>query len=208
MRHIRNSKRGFTLVELMLAMAIITIIGWTTVALMIAIKDSFMTTYNVNDSADYAILYANGFENAFLAATQNNNNVTVHVRESDNTLCKDSITGEIFHPSQMKTTRRSDGTVVDKWLVRMYFKLDTDPSGNPQASQCIRYRIYVLDNYYSPNLKLMNMYEGTIWPPHIGFGRITLSNVGDPNEDGHKFIQNNYGIFTDGWKDAITYVKK
>ena len=71
MRRIHSSKRGFTLVEMMLALAIITIIGWTTVALMIAIKDSFMTTYNTNDSSDYALLYSNGFENSYLAHTQN-----------------------------------------------------------------------------------------------------------------------------------------
>ena len=203
MRHIRNSKRGFTLVELLLAMAIITIIGWTTVALMIAIRDSFMTTYNVNDSADYAILYANGFENAFLAATQNNNDVTVHVRETDNVLCKNNNTGEVFHPSQMKTTRRKDGVVVDKWLVRMYYKIETT-----DASQCIKYRIYVLDNYYSPDLKVMNIYEGTIWPPHIGFNRITTSNVGDHDEVGHKYVEDHYHIAADGWKDAVTYIKK
>ena len=205
MRHIRNSKRGFTLVELLLAMAIITIIGWTTVALMIAIKDSFMTTYNVNDSADYAILYANGFENAFLAATQNNtDNRTFRVREADNVLCRDKDTGEVFHPSQMKTTRRKDGVVVDKWLVRMYFKVESN-----DASQCVKYRIYVLDNYYSPDLKVMNVYEGTIWPPHIGFNRITLTNNGDyTNDAGHKYVENHYHILADGWKDTITYVKK
>ena len=103
MKRIHSSKRGFTLVEMMLALAIITIIGWTTVALMIATKDSFMTTYNNNDSADYAMLYANGFENSFLAHTQNHSAGTFGTRPADSVL-EDKPGHAVFTPNYMQTT--------------------------------------------------------------------------------------------------------
>ncbi len=211
MKHFRNSKRGFTLVELLLAMAIITIIGWTTVALMIAIKDSFMTTYNVNDSADYALLYANGFENSFLAATQNGTKATFRIRETDSVLCADYSSNEVFQPSQMKTVRLKDKATVDKWKVRMYFKFQEDASDPTKlsTSQGIKYKIFVLDNYYSPNLKVMSVYEGTIWPPHvsgISGNKIVLKSNGDyTNDEGHKYCEEHYGVKSDGWKDTIYF---
>ena len=197
MRNIRNSKRGFTLVEMMLALAIICIIGWTTVALMIAIKDSFMTTYNVNDSADYALLYANGFENSYLAHTQANESGTFRIREADSVLCSADSSTPVFTPSQMKTK----GGTVDKWVVRMYFSIDpTD------ASQVVKYKIFVLDNYYSPNFKLMCKYEGSVWAPHLK-GTLSLDTKGSATDPGHQFIKNNYASEIAGYKDTVIFTK-
>ena len=176
MKRIHNSKRGFTLVEMMLALAIITIIGWTTVALMIATKDSFMTTYNTNDSADYAVLYSNGFENSFLEHSQNGHAGKFGVRMTDSVL--EQNTGvAVFEPRQMKTTNVNTGLEVDKWKVRMFFKIDAN-----DASRLVQYKIIVVDNYYSPTPKVVCTMDGAVWPPHVPKEKLTLSNYGTPDK--------------------------
>ena len=52
MKIIKKNKKGFTLLELMLSIAIITLLSGLLIILVISIKDSFMTVYNQNDSAD------------------------------------------------------------------------------------------------------------------------------------------------------------
>lgn len=197
MRRVRSNKRGFTLVEMMLALAIISIIGWTTVALMIATKDSFMTTYNTNDAADYALLYANGFENSFLAHTQNHTNGTFGVRPADSVL-EDQAGHPVFEPRQMKTTNRNTGATVDKWIVRTYFNFD-----QTSASQTVSYKIFVIDNYYSPTWKVMTVYEGSCWAPHMGTGKLTKSSAITDPQGVDTFLRDNYDL--DGWGNYITY---
>ena len=70
MKQKRKNKKGFTLVELLLSLAIICMIGGVIAGLCASIGSSFGTTYNLNDSADYAALFGKGFENSFLAITQ------------------------------------------------------------------------------------------------------------------------------------------
>ena len=53
---IRKNRRGFTLVEMMvLSLAIISIIFGLTTTLVVCVRNSFMSTYNLNDSSDYAV---------------------------------------------------------------------------------------------------------------------------------------------------------
>ena len=70
MKEIKKSKKGFTLVEVLLSLAIIMMIGGVIAGLCASIGSSFATTYNINDSADYAMLFGKGFENSFLSITQ------------------------------------------------------------------------------------------------------------------------------------------
>ena len=193
MKRIHNSKRGFTLVEMMLALAIITIIGWTTVALMIATKDSFMTTYNTNDSADYAIMYSNGFENAFLENAQKGIAGTFGTTMGDGTGNNDSVLEKasgvpVFKPRQLKTTNRNSGKTVDKWLIRMFYHVD----GN-DASQTVKYKIIVVDNYYSPTPKVMCAMDGSVWPPHLAPSKLSFKNYDSPDQlDGD--LRSQYGL--------------
>lgn len=195
MRRIHGSKRGFTLVEMMLALAIISIIGWTTVALMIAIKDSFMTTYNTNDSSDYALLYANGFENSFLAHSQNKAKGKFGC--DTNSILEQDTGVEVFTPRQMKTTNVTTGNVVDKWVVRTYFYIDPN-----DASQTVKYKIFVLDNYYSPTWKVMCVHEDSVWAPHLGVGKLTLSNYASADA-ADTYIRSHYTLT--GWGNFISY---
>ena len=197
MMQVHKNKRGFTLVEMMLALAIITILGWTTVALMMVVKNSFMTTYNTNDSADYAVMYANGFENAYLAHTQNNTDGKFYVAPTGSVLMQ-SDTKEVFTSRQMKTTNLTTKKVVDKWNIRVFFNVtDTD------ASQIVKYKVYVLDNYYSPN-KVMSVYEGSVWAPHMGMERVTVSNIND-DDDINQSIKTSMGSDASKWYDCIQY---
>lgn len=197
MKRIRSNKRGFTLVEMMLALAIITIIGWTTVALMIATRDSFMTTYNNNDSSDYAMLYASGFENSFLAHTQNHTDGTFGTRPADSVL-EDKAGHPVFTPRQMQTTNVNTHQKVDKWIVRTYFKFDST-----DASQVVKYKIFVIDNYYSPTWRVMTVYEGSVWAPHMGTGKISLSSAITDPQGVDTYLRTNYNL--SGWGNYITY---
>ena len=70
MRRHNKNKFGFSLLEMVLAIAIIVLIGGVIAGICASISNSFVTTYNIDESADYAMLYARGFENSFLATTQ------------------------------------------------------------------------------------------------------------------------------------------
>lgn len=198
MRFVHNSKRGFTLVEMMLALAIITIIGWTTVALMIAIKDSFMTTYNVNDSSDYAMLYANAFENSYLQHTRDNSTATIGVNPSDSILMADST--PVFTPRQMKTHNQTTNQVVDKWVVRIYFSFNTS-----DYAQNVKYKIFVIDNYYSPTRKVLCVTDGSVWAPHLKPGNLSLSNYANDPLGIDTDLRSDYSLSDTVWYNYIKY---
>ena len=198
MKHIKNNKRGFTLVEMMLALAIIVIIGWTTVALMRATKDSFMTTYNVNDSSDYAVLYSDGIENAFLRHTQEKSDATIKIDPAHSILRENG--NQVFAPSQMQTKRISDGATVDKWEVRAFFRY-----AEADGKQVVQYKVFVVDNYYSPTYKVMCTHENAIWAPHMGYGKISFANNYD-DDDVVTYLRgiSTYGLGSE-WHDTLIY---
>ena len=193
-----NNKRGFTLVEMMLALAIIVVIGWTTVALMMATRDSFMSSYNTNDSSDYAVLYANGIENTYLAHTQFKTDTTITI-DPDHSILKDNGT-QVFAPNQMSTKNVNTGSIVDKWEIRAYYYFDNSDAG----MQIIKYRVFVVDNYYSPSYKVMCIHEDAIWAPHMGYGKVSISNTlsGDPVDE---FLRSKPEYGLTNWKDTLTY---
>ena len=196
MKRLKNNKRGFTLVEMMLALAIIIVIGWTTVALMIATRDSFMTSYNANDSSDYATLYANGIENTYLAHTQYKTNTTITI-DRNHSILKDNGTA-VFAPNQMSTKSVNTGATVDKWEIRAYYFVDNNAAGQ----QIVKYRVFVVDNYYSPSYRVMCVHEDAVWAPHMGYGKVSLSNTlaGDPVD---AFLRSEYTLTN--WCDTLTY---
>ncbi len=179
MRKTVKNKRGFTLVEMMLSLAIITIIFGLTTALMMAIRDSFMTTVNTNDSADYGQLYAMGFEESLLKYTNDGTAGTWSI--TDNLL--KIGTKAVFTPTQLQTTNPS-GARVDKWKIQMYF--------NVAAEGRVDYIIYVIDNYYDPG-KLTYTYQSSVWLPHFSKtndGELIEGGSADPkNSDYHSTIQ-------------------
>lgn len=200
MKRIHSNKRGFTLVEMMLALAIIVIIGWTTVALMMATKDSFMTTYNTNDSADYAVMYANFIENTYLSHTQYRTETKLCINPTTHHSLMEDNGVVVFNPRQMQTKNVNTGATVDKWEVRAYFYVDpTD------ASSVLKYKIFVVDNYYSPTYKVMCYQEYSVWAPHIAYGSVKVKNTysSDPVDEFLR-AQTEYGL-TSAYGDTVTY---
>jgi len=99
----RKNKKGFTLVELMLSIAIIVLIGGLFVSMLVAIKESYYKTYNANDSTDYAQLYAQAIENVILKDTQSNaasgSTFVYQIDQADSTFLSNG--SPIFYLEQM-----------------------------------------------------------------------------------------------------------
>lgn len=164
MKALKKSKKGFTLVEMILSLAIICIIGGVIAGICVAISNSFSTTYNIDDSTDYAMLYANGFENSFLSKAcgqtgGSGDKWQWSVDPVSNVPClnvsyKDGTPSPVFEPNFINTKTGSSSD--SKWEVRMFYKWDA-------GSQCVSYKIFIKDNYSATHF--VYMYEGSFWVP-------------------------------------------
>lgn len=167
MRRISTKNKGFTLVEMVLVLAITILIGSVVAGVCLAVSNSFITTYNIDDSSDYAMLYAKGFENSFLTYCQADAvegssykwYITNPAGKSGNvpTLTKATADGSgsaVFDPANMNA---GDGENA-KWSIAMFYKFDED-------NACVLYRIFVRDNYSNTNF--VSRYDGSFWIPHF-----------------------------------------
>lgn len=166
MRKYNKNKKGFSLVEMVLAIAIIVLIGGVIAGVCAAISNSFITTYNIDDAADYAMLYARGFENSFLANTQSkatsgaswkwfienpdglSGNVPTLTMEF-----ADGSTQPVFTPQFLAQGSSSDS----KWAISMFYKYDS-------TNKTIRYRIFIRDN---ADRDFVTRYDGSFWIPRM-----------------------------------------
>ena len=165
----KNNKTGFTLMEMMLALAIILMISGLTVILIVSIKKSFMQVYNQNDAADYAMLYGRTFEQSFLGKVVNETTEKKYdyaVKKSGGSYKLTCNNASVIDFKQSKT---QDGT-KDKWEVKMGFYWDS-------SSNTVWYRVYMWDNYYNPG-QLAYIYTNNVFLPHFSdaIGSITVSD--------------------------------
>ena len=179
-----KSRRGFTLVEMLLSLAIICMIGGVIGGLCVSIANSFATTYNIDDSADYAMLYAKGFENSFLATTQGNGAKddywTWSISNSKGVggppLLQISKNGgtpsNVFTPRFIGTT-----SSPSKWSVIMFYATEQKNTGS-NKSLLVKYRIYMRDNY--SRTSYIYRYDGSFWIPRF-FER---ANMAGPDATG------------------------
>ena len=171
MKKTSKNRKGFTLVEMLLSLAIICMIGGVIGGLCVSIANSFTTTYNIDDSADYAMLYAKGFENSFLATTQGKG------KNKDNWVWTISNTKGVSGPPLLQVTKngknpenvftpRFIGTnsTPSKWSVIMFYAVDKVGSGE-KASVLVKYRIYMRDNYSKTSY--IYRYDGSFWVPRF-----------------------------------------
>ena len=224
MRRISRKKKGFTLVEMVLVLAITILIGSVVVGVCLAVSNSFITTYNIDDSSDYAMLYAKGFENSFLTLSQADGAVggswkwyiadPAGKSGSIPTLTRqtaDGASAAVFNPANMNSASGD----TSKWAVAMFYKYD-------EATACVDYRIFVKDNY--SNNEYVNRYDGSFWIPRLEDcarydgvgGNRTVEIVGDPlNEDTLKsakygFTQNEVdqisSALDEDFKDEVVFV--
>lgn len=170
MKKTSKNKKGFTLVEMLLSLAIIVMIGGVIGGLCVSIANSFATTYNIDDSADYAMLYAKGFENSFLACTQGSG-----VAGNTWTWTISNPKG-VSGPPLLQVTKPGAGTsnvftprfigtssTPSKWSVIMFYAVDE--KANASESVLVKYRIYMRDNY--SRTSYIYRYDGSFWVPRF-----------------------------------------
>lgn len=175
MKKIRRKRKGFTLVEMVLVLAITVMLGGIIAGVCASISNSFLTTYNIDDATDYAMLYAKGFENSFLTNCQADMEgseghalkwritnpggqagsvptLTVITLDEDG---NDGAGTAVFDPANLYSV---SSTQKSKWAVSMFFKYD--------AANCyVDYRIFVKDNL--GNSKYVTRYDGGFWIPRM-----------------------------------------
>ena len=171
----KKNKKGFTLVEMILSVAIICLIGGVIAGVCAAISNSFATTYSIDDSADYAMLYAKGFENSFLANTQPqiaSLEWEMSNPKSDSTKFptlmfgpKDKTKKAVFEPKFL-----GNKSTDYKWRMAIFFYYDAD-------TETVNYRIFLADAYSKTNF--IYMYDDGFWVPRFkertGKGSKTIS---------------------------------
>ncbi|MBO4579510.1 MAG: type II secretion system protein [Clostridiales bacterium] len=189
----KNNKKGFTLLEMMLSIAIILMISGLTVILIVTIKDSFMTVYNQNDSADYAMMFGRGFEQSFLDKVVNehtDNTFKYQVAEISGHSYRLQCNGNsVFSPAQNRTANDTK----DKWLIKMGYKWD-------ESRNMVYYRVYVWDNYYNPG-KFVYVYEDGFMLPHFS------DSIGEISTSGSAILTGGDGYQADDgdYKSMITF---
>ena len=184
---VHKNKKGFTLLEMMLSIAIITIVSGCLVSLMIGIKDSYINTYNSDDSTDYAMLFAQGLENSVLATVQDQGahpvktavwKVGTYTGDDGATHTALMMNGTpVFKLKQMQVQPKGKNKIVDKWSITLEF----DPTTNITASNVgptkgmINYTITVRDNYYDPQHPIKCVHNGGFLLPHFDNGTVTAT---------------------------------
>ena len=193
----RVSKKGFTLVEMMLAIAIMLLISGLFISLIISVKDSFYQVYNDDDSSDYAMLYAQALENQLLYDAQNGYHSTYYVDDSHYLFtCESDSDNNQFDPSANSfgdlddfNQNRSGGL---KWRIYMNARYDS-------TNGLLNYTFYMVDNYNNPNT-LVQTHSGSVWIPTHG-GAYTI----DGAEQHTVSVTNAGGSLTVKGKDGSDY---
>ena len=169
-RFSKSRKKGFSLVEMVLAIAIVVMIGGVIAGLCASISNSFVTTYNIDDAADYALLYAKAFENSFIANTQVYDSDPNELKGMDwewyvndpyvdgnsdvptlRVITPNGVDSAVFTPTHMGNSATSY-----KWSVRMFYKYDS-------TEHSVSYIIYIKDAYTDSDF--VYTYEGCFWLP-------------------------------------------
>lgn len=124
MNKISKTKRGFTLVEVMLALAIMIITIGVFYSVIIMVAKSHNNVASINDAADYAMLNARAFENAVINAKEVGSSGTHKVDSNGSVICMDGA--PLFSLQQYQTI--PDG--VNKWTLE--FRYENSANGRVQ----------------------------------------------------------------------------
>ena len=163
MKYYKKNKRGFTLIEIMLAIAIICLIGGLFVELIYATTESYYRSYNQNDATDYAQLYAKAIENNVLRDCDLAPDGPHTFRIEDDPagvpylLCHDST--DVFAGKLAQIVNENG---VAKW--RIYIG-----NVNYTSEGMFTYTIYMVDNYRNPGTLVLE-YDAGFWIPQDKYG--------------------------------------
>ena len=148
----KANKKGFTLLEMLLAIAITLIISGLFFTMLVTIRSSYYRAYNDDDCADIAQMYAQALENQVLYDCQNG--VADTIKIDDHGIL--TSTANDFDFSNINNFNNS-GT-NQKWDIRMVCHFDT-------STNVFSYSFYFIDKYINPNY-LHYVYEGSFWIPN------------------------------------------
>lgn len=159
----KANKKGFTLLEMMLSIAIIVLVSGLFVSLILATKDSYYRTYNRNDSTDYAALYSQALENQILRDWQMmptiNDTIKYGITADGTSSLAREVGGSFQHPTPIFNLSQMTNKNGDiKWEIYI---------GNvvwDEENNKLTYTIYIVDNYYHPG-SLQSTYTSSIWLP-------------------------------------------
>ena len=159
-RTAKNNKLGFTLVEVMLAIAIMLLISGLFVSLIIATHESFYTTYNYNDSTDYCQMYGKIISDKILADRQDTGFTSGSSRYywMNQSTCQFEKVGDTTPIIEMPRVYNNDGTL--KWIFAVT-SVSFDSTKNLAAIE-----ITVIDNYHNPG-EILYEYTFTCWIPNM-----------------------------------------
>jgi len=165
----KSNKQGFTLLEMLLAIAIALVISGVFLSLIVAIKTSYYRTYNDDDCADIAAMYAEALENTVLYDIQHGVRDVISIDPNTSILINDNHTitfGDIDN-----FNRASPSAADRKWDIRMICYLDENTGE-------FRYQFYFIDLYVQPGY-LHYVYEGSFWIPCYNKFRQQVIGQGD-----------------------------
>lgn len=151
----RASKKGFTLIEMLLAIAITMIISGLFISLIVAIRSSYYRTYNDVDCADIAAMYAEALENTVLNDVQNGIDDSITINSAG---ILTNSTGTITFDSIENFNRADGGDAGRKWDIRMVCLFDASTGE-------FRYKFFFVDKYVNEDY-LHYVYEGSFWIPN------------------------------------------
>lgn len=177
----RFNKRAFTLIEMLLAIAVSMIIVGLFLSLIISIRSSYYRAYNDDDCADIAAMYATALENQILDDIAHHHEDTITLDANSIMVNNVDGTGDTFDfDGIIEDFNRASG-VPRKWDIRMICYYD--------ASTCeFFYKFYFIDNYVTENY-VHYEYEGSFWIPYyqsfenpnLGSGDMIDPSSADPN---------------------------
>ena len=155
----RKKKAGFTLIEVMLSIAIILLISGLFVSLIIATHESYYTTYNYNDSTDYCQMYGKIIQDQILADRQDSSFASGSSRtySMDPSQCQ-FVDGSGNAIVELPRVTNRDGTL--KWIFAI-----SAVAFDPPTNICT-IEITVIDNYRNPGAVLYT-YEFSFWVPNM-----------------------------------------
>lgn len=158
-RMTKNKKLGFTLVELMLALAIMLLISGLFVSLILATHESYYTTYNYNDASDYCQMYAKIISDQILSDRQDTGFTSGQSRTywMNPGSCQFELSGSGTAIVEMPRVYNRDGTL--KWIFAVSdVRYDS-------AHNVADIDITVIDNYHNPGEPLFT-YTFSVWIPN------------------------------------------
>ena len=165
----RSNKKGFTLIEMLLAIAITLIISAVFISLIVAIRSSYYRTYNDVDCSDIAAMYAEALENTVLYDVQNGIDDKIELNASGiltNTAHTINFNGiDNFN-------RAGGGEAGRKWDIRMLCTFNA-------ATGEFRYRFFFVDKYINTDY-LHYVYEGSFWIPN--YAPYRTHTIGEDDE--------------------------